>query len=236
MFSIYSVILFDDVVGHNGYLSVVNAMTKLHNITRRSDIDDYIHSSSISSSLYYYDLPELDGLDNIHSPDGPLLHALKLASNLYHSYRTWFLINGSSSGIMIAIFSFIYIHKMKRRSMMNYNNNDSFNNSNGDDDDNDDGNYINNNNNNDTNKKINKSYNNKSIFLICRDAHKSVFDSLSLSHDCDAILIPTIYDDNFKVTLSITIDSIKDVINYINNNYDINDICGLIITRPTYQG
>ena len=98
---------------------------------------------------------------------------------------------------------------------MNYNNNDSFNNSNGDDDD-DDGNYINNNNNNDTNKKINKSYNNKSIFLICRDAHKSVFDSLSLSHDCDAILIPTIYDDNFKVTLSITIDSIKDVINYIN--------------------
>ena len=125
--------------------------------------------------------------------------------------------------------------------MMNKNNiNDNFNNSNGDhdddDDDDDDGNYINNNNNNDTNKKINKSYNNKSIFLICRDAHKSVFDSLSLSHDCDAILIPTIYDDNFKVTLSITIDSIKDVINYINNNYDIKDICGLIITRPTYQG
>ena len=219
-------------------------MTKLHNMTGRIDIDDYMHSSlssssqlsspppssssisspsssssssSLSSPLYYYDLPELDGLDNIHSPDGPLLHALQLASNLYNSYRTWFLINGSSSGIMITIFSFIYIHKMKRK-MMNYtsNNNKDKNDSNNVDDNN----------------------NNKSIFLICRDAHKSVFDSLYLSHDCDAILIPTTYDDNFKVPLSITIDNLKDVIdNYINSNdYHINDICGLIITRPTYQG
>jgi len=60
---------------------------------------------------FMYDLPELDGLDNIHAPEGPLLESLQAASKLYDSLRTWYLVNGSTSGILAAILAFIRIHQ-----------------------------------------------------------------------------------------------------------------------------
>ena len=62
-----------------------------------------------NSNLWQYDVPELDGLDNIHNPQGPLLEALELATGLFGAKRTWFLVNGSTSGILIAILSCIKI-------------------------------------------------------------------------------------------------------------------------------
>jgi arginine/lysine/ornithine decarboxylase len=44
--------------------------------------------------MFRYDLPELDGLDNIHDPEGPLLEAQSLAARYFGARRTWFLING----------------------------------------------------------------------------------------------------------------------------------------------
>lgn len=64
--------------------------------------------------IFDLDLPELDGLDNIHSPEGPLLDALELASRLFESYRTWFLVNGSTSGILAAILACARLHDRSR--------------------------------------------------------------------------------------------------------------------------
>ena len=52
------------------------------------------HVRFISSGIFRYDLPELDGLDNIHNPEGPLLQALLLAARYFNAHRTWFLVNG----------------------------------------------------------------------------------------------------------------------------------------------
>ena len=62
-----------------------------------------------------YDLPELDGLDNIHNPDGPLLRSLQLAAELFGSLKTWFLVNGSTSGILVAILSCVRIYEARRQ-------------------------------------------------------------------------------------------------------------------------
>ena len=67
------------------------------------------------TALFHYDLPELDGLDNIHCPEGPLLAALQLASELYDSKRTWFLVNGSTSGILSAILACVRIHQQQQQ-------------------------------------------------------------------------------------------------------------------------
>lgn len=44
--------------------------------------------------VFELDLPELDETDNLHSPEGPLLHSMMLAARLFKSRRTWYLING----------------------------------------------------------------------------------------------------------------------------------------------
>ena len=63
--------------------------------------------------MFTYDLPELDGLDCIHSPEGPLKEALSLAAEYFQAERTWFLVNGSTSGILAAILSLFQLHSMQ---------------------------------------------------------------------------------------------------------------------------
>jgi lysine decarboxylase len=64
--------------------------------------------------VFQYDLPELDGLDNIHAPEGPLLEALELAAQHFQVSKTWFLVNGSTSGILTAILSCFRIFKQSK--------------------------------------------------------------------------------------------------------------------------
>lgn len=66
-------------------------------------IPDTMLSLIKSHSIFEYDLPELDGLDNIHSPSGPLKASLQYVSQLFGSKKSWFLVNGSTSGIHSAI-------------------------------------------------------------------------------------------------------------------------------------
>lgn len=49
------------------------------------------------------DATELEGLDNLQSPEGVILEAMELASQLWNSDHTWFLINGATVGIHAAI-------------------------------------------------------------------------------------------------------------------------------------
>lgn len=55
------------------------------------------------SPFYQYDITEIDGFDNLHQPEGILLEAQKRAAKLYGSEETFFLVNGSTSGILSAV-------------------------------------------------------------------------------------------------------------------------------------
>lgn len=54
---------------------------------------------------YEIDITEIEGFDNLHHPEGILQDSMQWASEIYGSDRTYYLINGSSSGILSAISS-----------------------------------------------------------------------------------------------------------------------------------
>jgi len=54
-------------------------------------------------NMYRYDITEIDGFDNLHEPAGILLEAQKRAASLFGSEETYFLVNGSTAGILSAI-------------------------------------------------------------------------------------------------------------------------------------
>ena len=57
------------------------------------------------SSLFPYDLDitEIDGFDNLHHAEGILAEAMERAANLWGSRKSYFLVNGSSSGLLAGI-------------------------------------------------------------------------------------------------------------------------------------
>lgn len=50
-----------------------------------------------------YDITEIDGFDDLHHPGGVLKEAMAVAAALYQSDATYFLVNGSTCGILAAI-------------------------------------------------------------------------------------------------------------------------------------
>ena len=54
---------------------------------------------------FAFDFTEVEGLDNMHSPDGAIKRSTELLSKLYGSYKSYFLVNGSTLGNLIMIFS-----------------------------------------------------------------------------------------------------------------------------------
>ncbi|MDD4239390.1 MAG: DegT/DnrJ/EryC1/StrS family aminotransferase [Desulfotomaculaceae bacterium] len=52
-----------------------------------------------NKDLFSLDLTELPGLDDLHNPSGPIHLAQELAANLYGADRSFFLVNGTSTGI-----------------------------------------------------------------------------------------------------------------------------------------
>jgi arginine/lysine/ornithine decarboxylase len=51
------------------------------------------------------DITEVDGLDNLHYPEGIIKESQKLLSEYYGSIKSYFLVNGSTSGNLAMIFS-----------------------------------------------------------------------------------------------------------------------------------
>jgi arginine/lysine/ornithine decarboxylase len=153
--------------------------------------------------LFQYDLPELDGLDNIHYPEGPLLRALQLASELFGAKQTWFLVNGSTSGILSAILACVQMHQHRQLSF-------HLKESNLDDDDSVDA----------TSANHAVALNNdvsilteprRSVMLLGRDSHKASFDGLRLA-DCDGALLPCLHDDNFGIPLGVDLTYISEAL------------------------
>ena len=54
-------------------------------------------------SVFGWDLPELPGLDNLQAPSGAIDQAQILAAEVFGAQQTWFLVNGSTTGVMAAI-------------------------------------------------------------------------------------------------------------------------------------
>ena len=49
------------------------------------------------------DITEIAGFDNLHHPEGILKESMEWAASVYGADRTWYLVNGSSCGILSAI-------------------------------------------------------------------------------------------------------------------------------------
>jgi arginine decarboxylase len=54
-------------------------------------------------AVFGWDLPELPGLDNLHAPTGIIAQAQDLAAEVFGAEQTWFLVNGSTAGVIAAI-------------------------------------------------------------------------------------------------------------------------------------
>lgn len=57
----------------------------------------------LGKSVFTADLPELPELDNLFAPEGVIAQAQQLASETFGADRTWFLIDGSTCGIIAGI-------------------------------------------------------------------------------------------------------------------------------------
>ena len=57
----------------------------------------------LGTKVFTADLPELPELDNLFAPAGVIKRAQELAAQTFGSDETWFLVNGSTSGVIAAI-------------------------------------------------------------------------------------------------------------------------------------
>lgn len=55
--------------------------------------------------LVQFDLTEVDGLDNLHHPEGVLLKSQQLLSEYYGSKKSYYMINGSTGGNLAMVFA-----------------------------------------------------------------------------------------------------------------------------------
>lgn len=65
----------------------------------------------LGSKAFTYDLTEVDGLDYLNAPTGPIADAQELAAQAFGSQKTFFLINGSTVGNQAAIMSLVKEHE-----------------------------------------------------------------------------------------------------------------------------
>ena len=54
---------------------------------------------------YGIDITEIDGFDNLHHAEGSLKDAMDEAAAIYGADRSWYLVNGSTCGILSAVFA-----------------------------------------------------------------------------------------------------------------------------------
>lgn len=62
------------------------------------------NSSGIDANLpFAIDITEINGFDNLHDPEGIIKQSQDLAATLYHSEHTFYLVNGSTCGILAGV-------------------------------------------------------------------------------------------------------------------------------------
>lgn len=92
---------------------------------RRGQGSPAVLTKTWGAQVWRYDLPELPGLDNLLAPSGILQEAQALAAAAYGAEQTWFLVNGSTCGVMAAILATcgpgdrILVSRNSHRSVLN---------------------------------------------------------------------------------------------------------------------
>lgn len=61
--------------------------------------------TTLYSSLIKGDVTEVEGMDNLHKPEGIIKEAMTLLKDFYGSKKSYFLVNGSTSGNLAMIFA-----------------------------------------------------------------------------------------------------------------------------------
>ncbi|MDE7283659.1 MAG: aminotransferase class V-fold PLP-dependent enzyme [Lachnospiraceae bacterium] len=61
------------------------------------------HSAGALSEIYKLDITEIDGFDNLHQAEGIIKQSQERAAKLYGSEETYFLVNGSTCGVLAAV-------------------------------------------------------------------------------------------------------------------------------------
>ena len=65
-------------------------------------------SSLFSPGMIKADITEIDGFDDLHHPQGIILEAERLAAELFGADETFFLVNGTTSGVAAAVSAVAY--------------------------------------------------------------------------------------------------------------------------------
>ena len=71
------------------------------------------------------DITEFDGVDNLHKPEGVIKESQDMLTKLYRSKKSYFLVNGSTSGNLIMMFAAfnegdtVIVERNCHRSIMN---------------------------------------------------------------------------------------------------------------------
>lgn len=79
----------------------------------------------LSENLYKFDVTEIPGFDNLHQPEGILKQSQRNLASLYGSRRSFYLVNGATSGIIAAMASFlkekdrVLVPRNSHRSVLN---------------------------------------------------------------------------------------------------------------------
>lgn len=129
-------------------------------------------------NIYRYDITEIEGFDNLHDARGLLLSLQQKAARLCHAEESFFLVNGSTGGILSAVSAVAQ-----------------------------------------EGKKL----------LVARNCHKSVYNGILLNRlEAEHLWPETI--EEFGIQGEITAKQVKDHLE------DRQDICGVVITSPTYDG
>lgn len=128
--------------------------------------------------FYQYDITEIEGFDNLHDAKGLLLSLQQKAADVYHAGQSFFLVNGSTGGILSAVSAVAQ-----------------------------------------EGKKL----------LMARNCHKSVYNAVFLNRLQAEYLWPDVIEE-FDIQGEIRAEELR---RHIEGRQDI---CGVVITSPTYDG
>lgn len=145
---------------------------------KRSEWPFHKRSEWPISALYRYDITEIEGFDNLHDAKGLLLSLQQRAARVYHAEESFFLVNGSTGGILSAVSA--VAGEGKR-------------------------------------------------LLMARNCHKSVYNAVLLNRlEAEYLWPETI--EAFDIQGEISVGQIAKRLE------GRQDICGVVITSPTYDG
>ena len=133
---------------------------------------------NLLNALYRYDITEIDGFDNLHDARGLLRDLQKKAARVYRAEESFFLVNGSTGGILSAVSA---VAKEGKK------------------------------------------------LLMARNCHKSVYHAVLLNRLQAEYLWPGKIEE-FEIQGEISAEEIE------RHLCGRDDICGVVITSPTYEG